>query len=328
MNLTLTHLIRKHYGLQVLSVKTLKNRFGKHILLLSTDQGTYILKGQSDQANRLIFSHEAQEFLHKTGVAIPLEHRTLKDKPFITYKKKRYVLQEYITGSSPSPLSTRSIKKIAETIGRFHHLSVGFQHEEAKEYAESKNWKREYKLDIRALQNWNSHHLHSTSKKMKIITKYLPRFINTGKFLQQQLLQDAYYLKWKTLPIDKKPLCHGDYHPLNVINSKKKYYLIDWEDVRHDYVSKDIGRMFFRIMESQKSFSKDIFESYLHAYQKENPLSSSQLKLLYLDLAFPHMVERFLRKKLYRRLTTSQLEKFFQREWKKTDYMKKMWNQQ
>ena len=87
--------------------------------------------------------------------------------------------------------------------------------------------------------------------------------------------------------------------------------------MRYDFPSKDLARVLYLLMRKENGWNKLTFHRILHAYLKDNPLSAQHQLILYADLAFPHIVERFLRKQVYQRMTHAQVLSFLQRERKK-----------
>ncbi|XOS93014.1 phosphotransferase [Brevibacillus laterosporus] len=218
---------------------------------------------------------------------IPREYPTVSGQPYFTFENKQYILQEWITGKSPTASSMENILRLGSLIGRFHKRSLGFSPPTGCRAMGALDWENEYQADKRRIDEWYKKHLRSESPKIKWIVRYCKRFGSRAEWAYKKLLAYPFYHQWKSYPDDQHYLCHGDYHPRNTMFHKNTPYLIDWEDIRHDFVSKDISRMHFMIMRKHKTFNASRFKSFLQAYQQENPLQSHELGLLYIDLAFP-----------------------------------------
>lgn len=321
MNKLLANQVKKHFGLTVRSSKNLSRISTVHVSKIITDQGIYLLKGKEEQESRMRYIRAAQQHLHEKKILIPREYLTVNGRPYFTFENKRYILQEWIKGKSPTVSSLENILKLGKLIGRFHHRSLGFSPPADCRAMGALDWENEYQADKRRIDQWYKKHLRSDSPKIKWIIRYCKRFSSRAEWAYQKLLANSFYHEWKSYPDEQHYLCHGDYHPRNTMFQKNTPYLIDWEDIRHDFVSKDISRMHFMIMRKHKTFCPSRFESFLQAYQQQNPLQSHELGLLYIDLSFPHMFERFLRKSLYKKMNTNEVASFVKNEWKKTLYM-------
>jgi len=98
---------------------------------------------------------------------------------------------------------------------------------------------------------------------------------------------------------------------------------IDWEDARYDFPSKDISRVLSLLMRKNKKWNPRSFKHLMNGYLRENPLSRRQRHLLYADLAFSHIEERFLRQRQYADMTENEIDRFLEEEAKKMSYMLK-----
>ncbi len=54
--------------------------------------------------------------------------------------------------------------------------------------------------------------------------------------------------------------------------------------------------------------------SYIERLSSRKSRSIEQLHLLFIDLTFPHIIERFLRKKLYAQMNLAEIQQFCNRE--------------
>ncbi|QDX94466.1 spore coat protein [Brevibacillus laterosporus] len=321
MNKYLAKKVKEQYGLTIRSSKNLSRIPSVHVSKIITDQGIYLLKGKKEQKSRMHYIRATQQHLHKKKVLIPREYPTVSGKPYFVFEKKSYILQEWIKGKSPTARSQQNILKLGSLIGRFHQRSLEFSPPVGCRAMGALDWENKYQADIKRIKQWYRRHHRSHSLKIKWIVRYCKRFIARAEWAYKTLLAYPFYHQWKSYPDNQHYLCHGDYHPRNTLLHKATHYLIDWEHVCHDFVSKDISRMHFMIMRKHKSFCKSRFKAFLQAYQQENPLQEQELGLLYIDLSFPHIFERFIRKRLYHKMNTKEVAQFVTYEWKKTLYM-------
>ncbi|WP_438351711.1 phosphotransferase [Paenibacillus sp. FA6] len=116
-------------------------------------------------------------------------------------------------------------------------------------------------------------------------------------------------------------MSHGYFHSENILHAADLLYIIDWEFVRYDHPSKDIGRLLSSIMKRHHTWDHTIFQNILLHYIRENSLNDWQLKLLFVDLSFPHTFCRFLEKRLYKYMSVEELYSFLEKEYGKTCYL-------
>jgi len=313
--------VEKEYGLTVRSHQVLRNTPNSLVVLFRTPGGSWIGKSLFISAERQRFILKAEEYLRSKHIAIPSTRRTLQHERFIQWKGHPFVLQQQVAGKLHDLSTAKGVRMAAACLGKMHAASLGFECQSSPLYNGAVSWDREYQTDLLSLRNWMHIHANTKRRKLSLILRSLPYFYSAGKTVQAHAKQSAYFAEWKKLPPSRHFLCHGDFHPGNLIVHRGKMTVIDWEDVRHDFPSKDITRLLFTTMRRQKTWSARAFSVLLRSYLRHNPLTSEQLQLLFQDLAFPHIVERFIRRQDYEWMTVKQVRQFLHREKLKTRYM-------
>lgn len=68
-------------------------------------------------------------------------------------------------------------------------------------------------------------------------------------------------------------LCHGDFHPFNLILSNKSVNIIDWVDASSGDIRADVFRTYLLYSQS----SVELAEMYLHIYCRNTGLSRDEI---------------------------------------------------
>ena len=313
--------IEQKYALKVLQQETLRETPKSLVVFLDTSIGKFIGKISYLPKERQHFILNAEAHLRKKGILIPGIQRTKSNQRSIVYKDNLFVLHQWFSWPKIAYSSPKKLEQIGAALGRFHLQSLGFTSKHGELYNGAKKWSEEYKADLAALEKWEQRHMSKKNPKSTTIVEYLPYFRQAGLAAREQLKASAYFSNWKKFALRKHFLCHGDFNNGNLLTRNQQIAIIDWEDVRYDFPSKDISRVLSLAMRKTGSWNELLFTSLLRAYLQENPLSAEQLHLLFADLTFPHIMERFLRMKQYEEMEVAEIQKFCTREAIKTAYM-------
>ncbi|MGG0936261.1 phosphotransferase [Brevibacillus centrosporus] len=317
----LIRLIEEEYGLGILSYEIMRNSNKSLVIVLRTRKGKFLGKSLFTTEERQNFILNAEEHLRKKGIHIPKLQKTKSNQRFIYWNGYPFLIQYWASGPMLALNLPARIRRTGSTLGRIHAASVGFSSAYSHLYNAANTWDEEYRNDFTALQRWNQQYESSKDPKHQIIFLHLPFFLIAGKIALESLEKSSYYQNWRELPTSRHFLCHGDFNNGNLLSEKQKITVIDWEDVRFDFPSKDISRVLSLLMRKNKKWNPKAFRYLLDGYLRENPLSRRQRHLLYIDLAFPHITERFLRQQQYLEMSERDIEKFLKQEIRKTAYM-------
>ncbi|MED4751311.1 phosphotransferase [Brevibacillus choshinensis] len=317
----LIRLIEEEYDLKVVSHKVERNTDKSLVVILKTSNGKLVGKCLFTPADRQEFILDAEEHLLRKGIHIPKTRKTKSNSRFIYWKGSPFIIQEWAPGPMLALNTPFRIKRTGATLGKIHAASVGFITSASEDYNAAITWEEEYEQDFATIQRWKNKHEQSEDPKHVIITTHLPFFLIAGKIASESLQNSSYYKRWKELPCSRHFLCHGDFNNGNLLSVKQKITVIDWEDVRYDFPSKDISRILSLMMRKHRKWNSRSFQHLLTGYLQENPLSRRQRHLMYVDLAFPHITERFLRQQQYVDMSEKEIAMFLKREIKKIAYM-------
>ncbi|WP_134683086.1 phosphotransferase [Brevibacillus migulae] len=315
--------IHLEYGLKIQSYEVIRDTPKTMVIHLKTDRGSFFAKTMYIQEDRQHFILSAEAHLRDCGIFIPPLVQTLKNAPFIECSGNLFYLQKDVRGNPYSLKSPNQMRRIGELLGQLHASSVGLLSSSGERYNGALRWEHEYETDLRSLQRWYEQFADSAKPKIKLLRQHLPYFLHVGQEMHQLLGESSFFQEWKERPEHLHPLCHGDFHMGNVIKSENRLYVIDWEDVRYDYPSKDLSRLLYTYMRRYNGWNREKCEMLFRAYFKKNPMKKREKALLYQDLAFPHIFEWFLRRKQYTTMSYQRVSLFLKSERSKTDYMRK-----
>ncbi|ETT83622.1 phosphotransferase family protein [Bacillus mycoides] len=131
--------------------------------------------------------------------------------------------------------------------------------------------KAEHYISICVSVQQKIHAIYVRSDEIELMEKRLYRQINSVHDLDEK--QKGNILK-KLDSITFEPrLCHGDFHPLNLIMSNGDVNIIDWVDASSGDIRADVFRTY--LLYSQNS--EELAEMYLHIYCKKTGLLRDEI---------------------------------------------------
>lgn len=117
----------------------------------------------------------------------------------------------------------------------------------------------------------NMHNTIVESGSLELMTQKLKRQINLVEILSEQ--QKHVLLKRLNTITFEPRLCHGDFHPFNLLMNKDKVTIIDWVDASAGDIRADVYRSYLLISQ----LSLDFAELYLNIYCQIAKLSREEV---------------------------------------------------
>ncbi|MBM6649480.1 aminoglycoside phosphotransferase family protein [Bacillus sp. RIT 809] len=154
---------------------------------------------------------------------------------------RQSIIMEYVEGESVGELLLNNLNKAEHYIG----LCVN---EQKKIHA------------IRV----NTDEMESMRERLERQIKSVHKFDEKQK---ENILNKLHSIKFEPR------LCHGDFHPFNLILSKKNVNIIDWVDASSGDIRADVFRTYLLYSQS----SVELAEMYLHIYCRNTGLSRDEI---------------------------------------------------
>lgn len=313
--------VEDSYGFKIKKWKIIKHVKNSSVVIKVTtkENKKYALKSLYIAPERQHFIAISEKMLADKGVSLALPISTINGDLLMQFNRFPYVLYEWVKGKSSQLKHQKDLESIIDAMARFHHASHGLNYPIGITIYEHHNWKTEYKDRIHTMERWLVDHKSLKNKNEKIIHQYIHFFIRMAtKALKA--LDNSNYDQYVKRPPNDKTLVHGDLHHSNVINDNPLKVLIDFEDIRYDLPSKDLLRI-YSMFTKNHSFNNQSFTSMMNTYERVHPLSADDKELVYIDLLFPHIFERMLRKKKYIGMNAKELEHRIKQEKRKASYI-------
>jgi CotS family spore coat protein len=213
--------------------------------------------------------------------------------------RRRYVLNPWIRGRWPSPVSVKDMKACGMALARFHLAGLSVKVPRKGEFNTLYKWPsdlraKHVRLKRQILIARRGGFQNSMDDFLKKHGSELLRYANEAR----RLLRNSSYRSACAKARLKRPLCHGDGGPTNFILNQNGTHLIDFETLRVDLRSYDLYRVIYNSCKDH-GWNFRIARALLDGYQQVAKLSRTDFELIKVWLRFPRTTDLLLN--LYRR---------------------------
>ncbi len=289
--------------------------------LASASGDAYALKSLFEPPERQRFIVESERRLAERGVPLARPVPTMDGELYFLFEGAPYVLYEWLPGEGAPLGNPGDLLRIVELAARFHRASKEIEYPEGVEAFGHLDWREEYANRLQSMEQWRERYAKARGKK-RLIADAIPYFAKAGSLALRKLNKSAYaeYAAGRSEP---RTLAHGDLHNMNVLRSRGEMALIDFEDVRYDAPSKDLIRI-HSMYQKRRAFEERTFREMLQRYYAVHPLSGDVRRLVEIDLLFPHVFERTLRKRKYKKMSEQDVAFWLEQERRRIAFVKKL----
>jgi len=315
--------IENEFGFRIASREVIKDGSagrGSFVAKAVTSGGeAFAVKSLFETPERQRFIVESERLLAERGVPLARPRQTLRGEWMFLHDGAPYALYEWADGAGAPLAEPEQLYAIVELAARFHKASAALPYPEGVKAYDHPDWTEEYEERLLSMERWLDAHGGAKRGKKRVIADSVPFFAKAGK-RALKALRNSEYAAYRAGRLAPRTLVHGDLHHNNVIRSGKTLTLIDFEDVRFDAPSKDLLRIYSMYTKS-RAFEPETFRDMLGRYERAHPLPKELRRIVRIDLGFPHIFERMLRKRTYRRMSEEKVAFFLEQERKKAEYV-------
>ena len=316
--------VELEYGLRIATREVVKEMPGSSFVAKLVAEGgdAYALKSLFIPQERQRFIAESERRLADRGVELARPVSTKSGRLFIEHEGAPYVLYEWLPGEGAALSGPDDLLAIVELAARFHLASRDLAYPAGVEVFGHLDWREEYENRLKSMERWLSEYGGEKKGKKRKIANAVPFFLKAGKKALREL-RNSEYADYVEGRIGPRTLVHGDLHNKNVILSGSARRLIDFEDVRFDAPSKDLIRI-HSMYAKRRDFEPTTFRRMLRRYFQIHPVSSAVRRIIEVDLLFPHIFERTLRKKKYKKMSEEEIAVWLRQERRKSSFVRRL----
>jgi CotS family spore coat protein len=314
--------VEHQYAIWIKSCEVIHDTARTIVYKITAAQGTFILKSIFTHEFRLQTILEAEAFLRRRGIQIPFTIPTKDNMLYFSFKRQLFVMQQWICGRHYQLTCLDDAVQLSTLLGRTHAASKDYRDSlSGYMFCGAAVWGQEYNKVLDYFEQWKNDTDPIQNTWQSVVMSYLDFFIAAGNEVKQRATTNPIFLSWKD-DYQSLVLSHSDFHTQNILMDEEgELYIIDWEFVRLDFPSRDINRLLYTMLKKSTAWHGHLYTKVMTVYLKENQLSEPELRLLQLDLAFPHNLFRNLLWNKFERMSTRQLNAFLKKEQDKTVYL-------
>lgn len=261
---------------------------GRGAIICDTNKGTMILKEYKGSKEKLQLDQALLEHVQKK-ITVPIEQLqfTKDEELFVTdFYGNTYILKTYFKGNECNLQSEEEIINAIKTLAKLHK---GMIFEGYKDIYTPTIIKLDEEFDksnkeLKRVRNFLRNKKQKNDFEQFLYNEY-NYFINQAIEIKEQMLHyykvdDYLYIK------DKGIFCHGDYQHHNILVDGGTMNIINFEKIIMDEPIRDLY-LFLRKLLEKNSWSIELGDKIISAYNDINVLSMKDMLKLYYRLAYP-----------------------------------------
>jgi len=129
-----------------------------------------------------------------------------------------------------------------------------------------------------------------------------------------QYLEDSGYSALSSPGSSAIVLCHQDYGKGNALLTPAGVWVLDLDGVTFELAARDLRKIILKTMENQGNWQEEAMREIVSWYEKINPLTEEEKKMVYIDTLFPHsffgtVKNQFIKSKTVKALSIEKIGK-------------------
>lgn len=298
------------YPFDVQSITLLTNKSGRTTWRVETEQGTKILKRVVMKPARMLLIAEGHEHLQENGLQIAAIHRTKAGAICVGAENSAYVLYDLHEGKEVLYYDKRQMLQIMEFIGKFHQASAGYMpHETSKKRSRLGKWHKLFRWKLQELEGNKMLAIKSdlennlpapavidpemeqtwmSDQFSRMVIESIDEMILRGKQALAEL-DEGHYEKWSMQCLESRMFCQQDFTLARFIELEEGLAMKELHSITADLPSRDLRVILNKVMKKMSVWDHDLVLELLRTYDKTNPLTKDQYRVLWTDLKFPHL---------------------------------------
>lgn len=261
----------------------------RKVFLLSTDEGNKILKKVNYGTERIEFISESLDYLKKRYRNVINYNKLKNNLNYINWKDNIYIFMDILDGREASFSNPVEIELCASNLALMHSGSIGILNYLKNKY--NKDFlNKSFKIKLKEAAN-DFEYMKSVVEKYenrnefdKLFLSNVDKYIDSIKDVEKDIEESSYDDLRKDK--DNIVICHNDlaYHNFLIKNSEVN--IIDFDYMTLDLRVCDISDFLLKAIKNS-AFDIDKMILALDSYEKVNPLTQEEKKLIYIFLRFP-----------------------------------------
>lgn len=281
--------IMKQWDLEVTDIEVIQGAQMALVWKITTPDGLVCLKRINRPEKKALFSIYAQNALAEKGARVPSILITKDRQLYAKHGPFLFVVYDWIEGRPFDLNVPEDVAWMMKGLAEYHLNSIGFRPPEGvPETSKLGQWPKHYTKRCMQMESWKliakQHPDDPFSKKyLETIDEFIVSGWNTLNDLE-----NSYYEEWVEESKREPLLCHQDYGTGNTILVDDEVWVIDLDTTAYDLPIRDLRKIIIPQMSDRLNWQEEMFELMLSSYEKVNPLTNPQKRVMYIDILFPY----------------------------------------
>lgn len=277
--------VLRQYSEEPRNIRLVHAAEAKAVWKIETAEGALGLKRFPYGKDRALFAIQAQQHIRNRGGPVAAVRPTRKGDPLAECEDGAFALYEWTEGRKPTFSRFADLRDSVRLLARFHAASEGFRPAIAcRESSKLGKWPTQYeKMEIN-LRKWQT---SAEDRKLTYALKpYWKELIRLSDQARGRLRSSEYE---KCVRGESPALCHQDFSEGNALLHDNGGSVIDLDSVTYDFPARDLRKLILKRMLVKGRWDSNLYRAIVGWYTKLRPLGKDQLRLLQIDLSFPHL---------------------------------------
>lgn len=288
--------IAKGFGIELM-----KKTPGKNYYIVYTDKGVFYLKKVNCNISKILFIHNAKEYLTYRGFKNIDRYIMSNRTPYVKHDKDYYTMTRCIKGRKYDIHNTSELKKASEVLATLHNTSRGYVPRVG-----SKPISNMGKLQKAYLEKCEDYIYMKSLIKMRSIKSVVDDlFLDNVDMLYDmgiesvKMLQKNGYFELCQREAIGRYLCHNDYNYNNIIiDENEEFNVINFDKCRFELRCFDIANFIIDVMD-RVNWNFESALVILEAYNNVRNLGEREYKIMTSFLQFPQDIWKIATKYYY-----------------------------
>lgn len=279
-----------YYPFEVKQIKLKSSRSGRTTWEVETDQGIKVLKQAEMNPRRMMFIADAHMHLLNNGLPITPIHKTKNGAICLGAEDYAYVLYDKVEGNEMIYYNKEQMAETLKFAAQFHQASKGYQQElGSKKRSRLGKWAKLYRWKLQELEGNKQIALSYPTDPFSIMfLEQVDNMLMRGRQALQDL-ENGPYEQWTKQVIEEKSFCQQDFTLARLTEVEGQVMMKELHSITNDLPSRDLRVLLNKVMKKMSVWDHDYAIHMLRSYDSIHPLTEDQYKVLWTDLAFPHL---------------------------------------
>lgn len=289
MNEQFINQIISFYPFEVEKISFIKNKSGRSMWELETNEGVKVIKSFNMPPKRMRFLGEAHLHLQNNGLSIIPIHLTSNNGISVGTDNNFCMMYDKKFGKEITYYSVSQMEKLTEFMAKFHQASVGYElSEESKKRTRLGKWHKLYRWKLQELRGYKQ--LAQTlvqDEFSQVFLQHVDEMLVRGE-RALNTLDNSCYEQWTKEVMDSGQFCQQDFTVARFTEIDGEIFMKELHSITYDLPIRDLRVLLNKMMKKLSVCDELLIIKLLQSYQRILPLTKEQLELLWIELSFPH----------------------------------------